>query len=162
MLRSLALLSLTVALPACDRGGQSAAPAPPAVQVEAPISLSPQQVAQRAAACRERALKESRADRYASAGQAPEGLIAIGFTRHYNAKLDTCFLLRSANFPASAGSTLRRTLVDVAERERYGEYLGPVEGGAPGERLPDHCSVAGIFCASEHEWEVLAANFMAD
>ncbi len=162
MLRSLALLTLTAALPACDQGEQRAAPAPPAVQVEALVSLSPQQIAQRAAACRERARKESRADRYASAGQAPEGLIAIGYTQHYNAKLDTCFMTRNASFPAVTGGALRRTLVDVMERERYGEYLGPVAGGAPGERLPDTCSVGGIFCASEHEWEVLAGNFMAD
>lgn len=162
MLRSLALLALIAALSACGRDDQIPVSTSRAVQAEAPVVLSPQQVAQRAANCRERARKESRADRYGSAGQAPEGLIAIGYAQHYNAKLDTCFLTRSANFPAAAGGALRRTLVDVVERERYGEYLGPVDGGAPGERLPDTCSVAGIFCASEHEWEVLAGNFMAD
>lgn len=162
MSRRLAPMLLVAALSACDRGEQRAAPATPAVQAEAPAALSPQQISQRSAACRERAHKEARADRYSSAGQAPEGLVAIGYARHYNPKLDTCFLLRSANFPAAAGGALRRTLVDVVERERYGEYLGPVDGGAPGERLPDHCSVAGIFCASENEWKVLAGNFMAD
>jgi len=161
MLRRLALLTLLAVLAACGRGEQRAATAPPAQAAEA-VALSPRQIELRSASCRERSRAESRTDRSAGAAQAPEGLIAVGYTQHYNAKLDTCFLLRSVRYPASTGGALRRTLVDVNERERYGEYLGPVEGGAPGQRQPDACHVAGIYCASEHEWEVLAGNFMAD
>lgn len=159
--RHLALLALIAALPACDRGEQRAA-AQPAAPPEAPIVLSPQQIQRRTLGCRERGHSEARVARHASAGQAPEGLIAIGYTPHYNAKLDTCFLLRSVSFPAVAGGALRRTLVDPIEREQYGEYLGPAEGGRPGERPPETCNVASMYCASEHEWEVLARNFMAD
>jgi hypothetical protein len=161
MVRRLALLTLIAALPACERGEQRAA-AEPAVPAPEVAVLSPKQLQERAASCRERGRSEARADRHASAGQAPEGLIAIGYAPHYNAKLDTCFLLRSASFPAAAGGALRRTLVDADERERYGEYLGPADGGAPGQRQPETCNVMSMYCASEHEWEVLAGNFMVD
>jgi hypothetical protein len=159
MPRRLALLALIAALSSCGRDDQIPVSTSQGVQAEKPVALSPQQIEERTAGCRERARAEYRATRRTSAGQAPEGLVTTGYALHYNARLDTCFYLQTVSYPASA---LRRTLVDINEREVYGEYLGQVEGGAPGARIPDSCSVAGIYCASENEWELLARNFMAD
>lgn len=159
MLRRLALLALIPALSSCGRDDQIPVSTSRAVQAEEPVALSPQEIRARAAGCRERARAEHRATRRTSAGQAPEGLVTSGYQPHYNARLDTCFYLQTVSYPASA---LRRTLIDISEREIYGEYLGQVEGGAPGARIPDICSVAGMYCASEREWELLARNFMAD
>lgn len=159
MPRRLALLALIAAMSSCGRDDQIPVSTSRASQVEEPAALSPKQVEERTLGCRERARAEYRATRRTSATQAPEGMVTSGYAPHYNAKLDTCFYLQTVSYPASA---LRRTLMDINEREIYGEYLGLVEGGAPGARIPDACNVAGMYCASEREWELLARNFMAD
>ena len=89
------------------------------------------------------------------------------FTSHYNAKLDTCFYLLTVSQsthgtePSGAkASTVRKMLFDINERELYGEYLGPVTFESPTVSFPATCSVAGIYCASSREWDVLVEPYM--
>lgn len=78
------------------------------------------------------------------------------FAHHYNTRLDTCFYLLTVVGP----DTRNRKLFDVNERELYGEYLGPATDESPMKALPAECKVAGLYCASGREWEVLVSYFM--
>ena len=81
------------------------------------------------------------------------------FTNHYNAKLDACFYLVTVK---QSTGTLRKLLFDINERELYGEYLGPATYESPAASLPKACRVAGFYCASGREWDVLVKSYMEE
>ena len=146
MLWRLAMLALLGAVIACNPRTHTAEPPRAAPQEEPASVLSEQQVRERSEQCASASREAFQRD-WKGAGD---------FAHHYNARLDTCFFLLTVE----SLETRSRKLFDVNERELYGEYLGPLADESPMKTSPAECRVAGFYCASGREWEVLVRNFM--
>ena len=151
MFHRLMLMSVVGVLCACDAPPQ--APAPSAEPPARRAALTDQQLKERSDTCGARA----RAD-FDREGKKSEGAI---YAHHYNTKLDTCFYLLTVSRQAAGSvAVLNRKLIDITEGELYGEYQGPPDAGEPLQAFPETCKLAGLYCASEREWEVLVRFFM--
>lgn len=152
----LALLTLFGALLAYDPRPQPAEP-PRAAPPEVPVPpLSEHQVRERSEQCA-RTSHEAFDRHWKDAGTGTaSGAAPARYVHHYNARLDTCFLLMTVDGPV----TLSKRLFDVNERELYGEYLGPAVDESPMQSPPAECRVVAYYCASGREWEALVRNFM--
>jgi len=160
MIPRLLLLAVLGTISGCNPGTQTAEP-PRAAPQAGPV-LSEQKVRERSEQCAKTSQEVFSRDWKnvaATAGSEPaQGRASAEYVHHYNARLDTCFLVLTINGPG----TLSRKLYDVNERELYGEYLGPAVDESPAQSTPAECRLAGLYCASGREWEVLVRNFMED
>jgi hypothetical protein len=162
----LVLLAVLGAVSACNAPQQAEPPAPSAVREQPAAVLSGGQLRARAELCAKISRERFRID--ASQGVA-DAQGRVDYAQHYNARLDSCFLVLTASSPENPGSefgtspaTVVRKLIDVGENEIYGEYLGPsLDALAPGN-VPAACRVLSMHCGSGREWEVLVRDFMED
>lgn len=169
MFLRLGLLTLLVALAACD-APRGTAPVPAkAEDREVEPVLSQQQVHERTAQCGKKSREEFRRAWNEGTVMTAHGQMRAEFTNHYNVKLNSCFYLLTVNHytngsdPGSAAaSTLNKMLFDINEGERYGEYLGPATDESPPVKFPETCKVVSLNCASRREWEVLVGPYMED
>jgi hypothetical protein len=130
---------------------------PRAVPREAPaVASSDDRIRERSEECARTSQDEIRRGWKSVAAGAAQDESAVEYAPHYNAKLDTCFLLLAVNGPES----LSLRLYDVIERELYGEYLGPAVDESPMRTAPALCRVADFHCGSRREWEALVRNFV--
>jgi len=156
MLWRIALLALVGVLVWWNPHQETVAP-PRAAPPEPPAAaLSENQIQDRSAQCAQTSSDEfHRGWKSVAAGPAEEKPPAE-YVYHYNARLDTCFLLLAVHGP----EMLDLRLYDVLERELYGQYLGPAVDESPMRAGPAQCRVAHYHCGSRREWEALVRNFM--
>ena len=169
MLGRAALLILLGAVCACDAPPQDKATIPPPAPQAPAVVLSERQVFERSTQCGKTSRDEFRRAWDEGTVKTGDELMTADFTYHYNAKLDTCFYLLTVNHSTrgngrggAAAGTIRKMLVDINERELYGEYLGPAAGESPPAASPTTCRVISMYCASEREWHVLVGPFIED
>jgi hypothetical protein len=162
----LALLAVLGAVSACNAPQQAEPPAPRAAQQQPAAVLSGEQLQARADLCAKISRKRFRID--SSQGVA-DAQGRVEYAQHYNARLDSCFLVLTVSSPENPGSEFGtspaiviRKLIDVGENETYGEYLGPPLDALPPGNAPATCRVLGMHCGSGVEWEVLVRDFMED
>jgi len=164
VLLRLALLTLLGSVCACNAPVESRAPAPPPAPAAPAAVLSARQIQARAEQCAQNSRERFRSD-------PGQGILdahgTVDFAQHYNARLDTCFLLLTVSSPENPGgeygtspALVARKLIDIKENELYGEYLGQPADTPPPGRVPATCEVMSMFCGSGREWEVLVRNFM--
>ena len=135
---------------------------PPLVHEETPLALSEQQVHERTEQCGKTSRDAFRREWQEGAASTEDGLMTAGFASHYNVKLDACFLLLTVSEGTASSNTLSKRLFDINERELYGEYSGVVTSALTTVGLPATCRVAGFYCASRGEWDVLVARYMEE
>ena len=164
MLGRYASIALAGALCACNPRPQAQEPSPPQAQEPPAVMLSSAQI-------EERTLKCANDSRERFINDANQGIAdahgTVDFAQHYNARLDTCFMVLTAISPESAGgefgpslAVVVRKLIDVNFDELYGEYIGAPVDAPPPDRAPDACQVLNGYCASGREWEVMIRAFM--
>ena len=160
----LVCLALIGALCACGPREQAEAPSPPPAQEQPLAVLSSQQLAERDEQCARDSRERFRREPMRGVVDAKG---SVTFAQHYNARIDTCFMLLTASSPELAGDEIAasppfvvRKLIDVSDDDLYGEYLGGPIDAPPPDRAPDACEVMGRYCASGREWEVMIRFFM--
>jgi hypothetical protein len=157
----LAAVTLLGSLSACHAPSQGGdAPHVPVRQEAPAVVLTKQQVDERGESCARKSGEGFHREWPQGTSTNGHAQVTAGYAHHYNAKLDACFYLLTVIREAEAGATLSRKLIDVNENEVYGEYLGPVAADSPVSAFPAECRVAGMYCASEREWDVLVSAFM--
>lgn len=164
MLLRLALLAVFVLFLAwyepSPRGGSP--PLPVQAEAEVPVPLTQEQLRAQSERCDRTSRDVFRREWQDGVVADAEGLATADFVNHYNAVLRVCYYLLAieSGQAGAAARTLHKLLFDVDERELYGEYLGPADEDSPAASAPRACSVAGYYCASAREWDVLARPFM--
>ena len=167
VLLRLALLALLVLFLAwyepSPRGGSLPLPVRQAEEA-APAQMTPEQAREQSERCDRTSRDVFRREWQDGAVDDADGLATADFASHYNAKLRVCFYLIAIE-SGRAGApdrTLRKLLFDLDERELYGEYLGPAADDSTAAATQRACRVAGFYCASMREWDVLARPFMEE
>jgi hypothetical protein len=143
---------------------ESSQPPPAQVEAEIPVALTQEQLREQGERCDRTSRDVFRREWQDGAADDADGQATAAFSSHYNAKLRVCYYLLAIEIGQAgvAGRTLHKLLFDVDARELYGEYLGPAAADTPAESTPKACSLAGYYCASAREWDVLARPFMED
>jgi hypothetical protein len=141
-----------------------AVPARVPEQAEIPAALTQEQLGALSERCDRTARDVFRREWQTGVVDDADGLATAAFTSHYNAKLRVCYYLLAIEIGGAgvAGKSLHKLLFDVDSRELYGEYLGPEPANSPAAEPPKACRMAGYYCASAREWDVLARPFMGD
>lgn len=142
------------------RGGSL--PLPVQEEAQIPVALTQEQLREQSDRCDRTSRDVFRREWQDGVAADAQGLATADFANHYNAALRVCYyLLAIESGQAGVGATsLHKLLFDVDARELYGEYLGPAAADSPAAGAPKACSVAGYYCASAREWDVLARPFM--
>jgi hypothetical protein len=144
------------------RGGSL--PLPVREEAETPVALTLEQVRAQSERCDRTSRDVFRREWQDGVVDDADGLATADYASHYNAKLRVCYYLLAieSGQAGAAARTLHKLLFDVDERELYGEYLGAEPADSPAAGTPKACRVAGFYCASAREWDVLARRFMED
>jgi hypothetical protein len=88
-------------------------------------------------------------------------LITRGYTSHYNAKLNKCFILIEDSVISKEASK-SKLLWDINENKEYGQYFAFREDKKLFHMKTTLCVVLEMSCKSEQEWDLLVKPYMEE
>lgn len=163
MLRRLTLLLLLGMLTACNPAPEVTPPPP--VAEHRPPAMPALQARALSARCAtvtgERFRREWRDGSFAT----EDGMLSAGFESHYNARMNLCFYLltvRHVTVGGEAEDSVHKALFALSDEETYGEFIGLARVVSVRDAQPRRCKLDELYCSSEGEWNVLAAQYMHD